>query len=391
MRALNKSVLVLLLASLAGCGQQLLEFADANPSGPGGPVVPGTPSITSTDPLNTATSVVVSTTVNATFSEVMTAGTLNSTTFTLKQGTTPILGIVTYAGSTATFTPSAPLSSNLFTATVTTGAQSAATGNGMTTNYTWTFSTLVPPPPPPLAINLGKAVTFGLASRAGLTSTGVTVVNGDVALYPLASCIDSTGNAGAGQTCLVKTYSSPTGMTVRNSIFWAGDPFDNGATANSVTTDLNTAWVEGKNKVPTKPAILGDQMAGKTFLAGVYRNATLGLSAGGTATLDAQNDANAIFVFQVDSSFVDSGTALLKSKIALINGAQARNVWFVVGLDLTIGHGTIWNGNVLAGRDVTILDGSAALGRVLAGASGAGALTLTGAASPSVTSVTVPP
>jgi ice-binding like protein len=87
---------------------------------------------------------------------------------------------------------------------------------------------------------------------------------------------------------------------------------------------------------------------------------------------------------------VDSGTLLLASKISLVNGAQARNVWFVVGLDATVGSGTIFNGNILAGRTVTVKDGSTVTGRVLAGASGAGALTLTGAASPSVTSVTVP-
>ena len=44
----------------------------------------------------------------------------------------------------------------------------------------------------PLAINLGAAATYGIVSQQGLTSTGVTVVNGDVALDPLATCTDST-------------------------------------------------------------------------------------------------------------------------------------------------------------------------------------------------------
>ena len=246
-------------------------------------------------------------------------------------------------------------------------------------------------PSSPLAINLRSAVTFGISSRAGLTSTGVTVVNGDVALSPTATCTDSTGNAGASETCLVKTHSSPTGMTVNGSIYFAGDPFDNGVTANAVMNDLNSAWVEGKNKVDTQGAIAADQLAGKTFIPGVYHNAALGLSAGGVATLDAQNDANAVFIFKVDSSLVDSGTLANKSRIDLVNGAQARNVWFVVGLDLTIGSGTTWNGNILAGRTATVNDGSTVNGRVLAGASVVtGAVTLTGAASPSVTTITVP-
>jgi aspartate 1-decarboxylase len=44
----------------------------------------------------------------------------------------------------------------------------------------------------------------------------------------------------------------------------------------------------------------------------------------------------------------------------------------------------------LAGRTATVNNGSTMTGRVLAGASGAGAITLTGAASPSVTTITVP-
>ena len=383
MRALNKSVLVLLFTSLAGCGQQLVEFGK-NPGASSGPTV------TSTDPLDTATEVGVSRTVNATFSEQMDPATISAATFTLKQGATPISGTVKYAGMTATFTPAADLSSNTFTATVGTGAKSAATGNSLAAAYIWTFKTPAIVPVVPLAINLRGAASFGLASQAGLTSTGVTVVNGNVALYSLPKCTDSTGNAGASQTCLVKTYSSPMGMSVNGSIYWAGDPFDNGGTANSVSNDLNIAWVEGKNKQDTKGPVVDNELNGKILFPGVYHNAALGLAVGGHATHDAQNDANAIFIFKVDSSFTDSGTLLQPSRIDLVNGAQARNVWFVVGLDLTIGSGTTWNGNILAGRTATINDGSAVKGRILGGASGAGAITLIGAASPSKTTITVP-
>jgi len=321
----------------------------------------------------------------------MDPATITAATFTLKQGATSISGTVKYAGMTATFTPAAALSSNTFTATVSTGAKSAATGLSLAADYNWSFKTPIGiAPPVPLAINLRGAASFGLASRAGLTSTGVTFVNGDVALYATPTCTDSTGNAGASQSCLVKTYSSPMGMSVSGSIFWAGDAFDNGGTANSVTNDLQIAWNDGKNKLDTQPAISANEMGGKTFIPGVYHNANLGLAAGGIAKIDAQNDANAIFIFKVDVDFVDSGTTLLPSRMDLINGAQARNVWFVTGRDLTIGQGTTWNGSILAGRTVTITDGSTVNGRVLGGASGAGAITLTGAASPSKTTITVP-
>ena len=55
----------------------------------------------------------------------MNPATINTTTFTLTgPGTTAVTGVVTYASSTATFTPSSPLALNtLYTATITTGAQ----------------------------------------------------------------------------------------------------------------------------------------------------------------------------------------------------------------------------------------------------------------------------
>jgi hypothetical protein len=361
------------------------------------------PTVTLTDPADLATNVPVNKAIEATFSEEMKQSTMVTNNVTVKEtaSNNPVIGTVSYdvQNNTVTFSPLNDLLPDTdYTVTVTNGATDLA-GNALVVPAVlnlprpnpWTFHTKPAVViPPPLAVNLRSAASFGIASQAGLTSTGITVVNGDVALYPLAGCTDSTGNAGASQTCLVKTYSSPTGLTVNGSIYWAGDPFDNGGTADSVTNDLNIAWTEGQNKADTAGTVAGDELGGKTFLPGVYHNATLGLAAGGMATLDAQNDSNAVFFFKVDSSFVDSGTLLLPTSIVLKNGAQARNVWFVTGLDITIGSGTTWNGNILAGRTATVLDGSSVMGRVLAGASGAGAITLTGAASPSVTTITVP-
>ena len=365
------------------------------------------PTVTLTSPAHVATGVAINKAINATFSEEMMQTTMVTSNFTLKETVSGnfVSGTVSYdiQNQIATFTPLSNLLPDTdYTAEVTNGAQDLA-GNALAVpaagppNNPWTFRTAASTAPlVPLAINLRGAASFGIASRAGLTSTGVTVVNGDVALYPLAGCTDSTGNAGASQSCLVKTYSSPTGLSVNGSIYWAGDPFDNGGTANSVTNDLQIAWNEGKNKVDTfATGFLGGELGatgpvGKVLLPGVYHEAALGLAAGNVATFDAQGDANAIFIIKIDSSFTDSGTLLLPTQLKLANGAQARNIWFVTGAAITIGTGSTWNGNILAGGTATVNSSSTVNGRVLAGAAGAGAVTLTGAASPSVTTINVP-
>jgi uncharacterized protein (TIGR03437 family) len=117
------------------------------------------PTVISTIAASGATNVPVGNAVTAVFSEAINPLTINTTTFTLVQGTTPVSGTVSYAGVTATFTPAGNLAPNAkFTATITTGVQDPA-GNALAANYVWSFTTgaTVPVTGPP-AIDLGGTV-----------------------------------------------------------------------------------------------------------------------------------------------------------------------------------------------------------------------------------------
>ncbi|MBK5278521.1 MAG: Ig-like domain-containing protein, partial [Bacteroidia bacterium] len=99
------------------------------------------PTVTLTDPLNSAVGVALSKVVKVTFSEAMDAATITSFTVAVRQGTTSVLGVVTYAGTVATFTPAANLlPGKVYTVTVTTGAKDMA-GNALAVNSTTTFTT----------------------------------------------------------------------------------------------------------------------------------------------------------------------------------------------------------------------------------------------------------
>jgi hypothetical protein len=107
------------------------------------------PTVISTVPAPGKTSVPLNQILTATFSEAMTAATINSTTFTLAgPGGVAVAGTVTYNATTfvATFTPSGNLAyGTVYTATIGTGAQDLA-GTGLTTSYAWSFTTIIPPP-----------------------------------------------------------------------------------------------------------------------------------------------------------------------------------------------------------------------------------------------------
>src|SRR5207248_8094330 len=104
---------------------------DANNIGLGIAADTTPPTVSSTFPANTATGVAIEAKIAAVFSEAMAPGTIRTTTFTLKQGTTPIPGKVTYVGTTATFSPAGNLLTNTqYTATITTGTKDLA-GNAL--------------------------------------------------------------------------------------------------------------------------------------------------------------------------------------------------------------------------------------------------------------------
>jgi len=99
------------------------------------------PTVLSTDPLNLAANVPLNKTVAATFSKAMDPAAISTTTFTVKTGTTNVLGVVNYSGTTATFNPTTDfLPNTTYTATITTGAKTS-TGAALISDYVWTFST----------------------------------------------------------------------------------------------------------------------------------------------------------------------------------------------------------------------------------------------------------
>jgi hypothetical protein len=88
-------------------------------------------------------------------------------------------------------------------------------------------------------------------------------------------------------------------------------------------------------------------MAGITLLPGVYTapGGSFLIDGAGDLTLDAQGDANAVWVFKMAGTLTVGGAALADSRsIVLAGGAQAKKVFWQVGTFATInpaGGGTM--------------------------------------------------
>ena len=138
------------------------------------------PTVDSTNPTNGATDVSIYTAITATFSETMVSASVNTSTVTLKTGTTTVSGFVTYNSSTrtATFSPYSKLSSSTtYTATITTEVQDR-TGNQMEQDYIWSFTTsaVVTAPSPPTGVSVSSGdgkITISWDSVLAATSYNI--------------------------------------------------------------------------------------------------------------------------------------------------------------------------------------------------------------------------
>ncbi len=309
------------------------------------------PTVILTDPLSNALNVPLNKVVTATFSMPMDPLTINFTTFGLSNGTSPVAGVVTYSGSTASFTPSVLLLSNTtYTATITTGAKNVA-GTPLAANYVWSFSTGIVTGPGPVV--LGTAGRFGILAGVGVSNqAGPSVINNmDVGIYP-------------------GVRSSVTGFppaTIVNGAIYASDdiaPPGVPAMLLQAKTDLTNAYLMAEAAVSPAPVTVSGDQGGLTLAPGIYKSTSTLSIANGNLTLDAQGNANAVWIFQIASGFTTVGGA--GGSVILAGGAQAKNVYWQTGSSATIGDYTSFQGNILALTSITMNSHATAVGRMLA-------------------------
>lgn len=320
------------------------------------------PTVTDTDPNAGETNVAINKTVNATFSEAMRTLTMTTANFTLKQGTTPVSGTVRYLGTTATFEPAANLVAGaVYTATISKNVTDLA-GNNLTGNqgvapassdFVWNFTAAVAAPLPaagPASVNLRSAAAFALLSGSGVTSTGATIINGDV---------------GASPTGTLNGF--PPGIINGNQHL--ADPI-----AAQAKLDLTTAYNDAQGRSLNAITLPGN-MGGLTLAPGLYVNSTSsgisGTGSLGNLTLDAGGNSNATWIFKMGSTLTTGpGT-----QVILAGGAKATNIFWAVGTSATLGTTSIFKGNILADQSISANTGAVLEGRLL---TRIGAVTLQG-------------
>ncbi len=336
------------------------------------------PIIVSTIPVNGATAVPLNQSISASFSEAMNPLTITSSTFTLVgPGAVAVPATVSYNTVTfiATLTPTAFLAANTsYTATVTTGAQDLS-GNSLGSTGSanpWTFTTGTVSAQSP--INLGTAALFGgVGGTAGITNQGIfTVINGNIGTTGVSTLItgfhDNTPGCVYTETTLniglvngsIDTAPPPPTVACPNEGTAVTQAIAAQAAADALVAYNALVAIPNGLDVSTCPGCgggLAGELGNRTLVAGTYKSApgSFALSQG-DLTLDAQGNANAVWVFQMATTLT-VGTPTAHRSILLVNGAQAKNVFWQVGTAATIngilGGGTM-SGTVIAQSGISV-------------------------------------
>ncbi len=183
------------------------------------------------------------------------------------------------------------------------------------------------------AVGLGNAGSFAVLGGKTVTNTGPTVISGDLGVNP--------GSAVTG---------FPPGI-VNNGAIHATDTL-----SGLAQQDLVTAYNDAAGRTPTQSGLAS--LDGKTLVPGVYSGGALSLN----GTLILSGTANDVFIFQATST-LNAGTG---SKVSLIGGASACNVFWQVATSANIDAGAAFVGTVMALESVSAKTSATISGRLLA-------------------------
>ncbi len=202
--------------------------------------------------------------------------------------------------------------------------------------------------PNPDPVDLLTVENFlALAASTVTSPSGPTVLNG--------------GDLGTNLDCT--DFPTPCDPPNANGTVVGGSIHKADGTATTAQTDAS-AVVSNLNGRTMDEAIVAGGLNGLTLERGVYNVTSFG---GGfddlTGDLTLNGNANAIFIFRFNDTFITSGTA----RVLFTGGAQACNVYWTSASGVTFAGSTEMVGTVFAQSSVTFPGGGAVVdGRVIA-------------------------
>ena len=309
-------------------------------------------------PANVATGVRLNRNIQATFNEAMDPTTITTDTFVVTgPDAQPVLGVVTYVDMVAIFDPTSDLQANTqYTATIKTGAKDLAVpANHLAVDFAWTFTTGLALAKGPEPVNLGTAGNYVILAKAAVSTTVGSTVVGNIGLSPAAESF-ITGFSQARDA----TNEFSISYMVTGNLYAANMAPPTPTIMTTAVGDMEIAYTDAASRtLPDFTELGAGDISGLTLVPGLYKWGT-GVMVASNITLSG--NVNDVWIFQVAEDLTVSNAVI----ITLSGGAVAKNVFWQVAGQATLGTTSDFKGVILSQTQIVLETGAILNGRALA-------------------------
>jgi Ice-binding-like len=201
----------------------------------------------------------------------------------------------------------------------------------------------------PAPVSLGKAGTFAILSKTGITDVFASAVNGNVGTSPITGAALLLTCGEVAGTVYTVDAAGPLPCTVTDATL-----------LTSAVGDMEFAYNDAAGRVSPDFTELGaGEIGGLTLAAGLYKWGTGVLI---TTDVTLSGGPNDVWIFQVAGTLNQANAA----RVTLAGGALAKNIFWQVAGAVTIGTTAHFEGVVLAKTMIAVNTGASVNGRLLA-------------------------
>ena len=231
-------------------------------------------------------------------------------------------------------------------------------------------------------VDLGTAGDFVILAKSGISTTGTTSIVGDIGVSPIAA----TAITGFG-LIMDSSNQFATSSLVTGKIYAADYAPSTPTRMTSAVSDMETAYTDAAGRtLPDYTELGAGNIGGMTLKPGLYKWGT-GVTIPTDVTLSGSSTD--VWIFQIAQTLdISNG-----KQVILSGGAQAKNIFWQVAGQATLGTTSVFNGNILGQTAIVLNTGATLNGRALAQTAvtlDAVNVSLPGGPSPNIDEVTFP-
>jgi hypothetical protein len=209
----------------------------------------------------------------------------------------------------------------------------------------------------PTKVDLGSAAAFTILAKSGISTTGKTLIQGNIGVSPIAA----TAITGFSLTMDPSSQFSSTPI-VAGKVYAADYATPTPKLLIDAVNDMETAYTVANGLIVPTPVVElnGGDISGLTLKPGIYKWSSGVLVSKAGVTLAGGPDDT--WVFQIAKDLTLSSSA----KINLTGGAMAKNITWVVAGQATLGTNSHLCGTILSKTLISLNTGALVNGKLLA-------------------------